>query len=105
MGQPRFVRLRDSREHQLLLIVESRRWAWSPSTAHRLLPTVLFVAHQFPAFPLTKILAQTCNYLFIAQQHARKSASVPTLLRAMRNPDFSTGLPSDFLRVTLLAQG
>jgi len=34
-----------------------------------------------------------------------KFGSIPTLLTAMRNPDFCTGLPSDFLRVTLLALG
>jgi hypothetical protein len=62
-------------------------------------------AHQSPAFAQQIFSFKSAAISFLLSNMREKFDSVPTLLTVMRNPDFSTGLPSDCLRVTLLPQG
>jgi len=52
-----------------------------------------------------RIRLPICSYPAHNQQHARKVCLDSNPANSPRNPDFSTGLPSDLLRVTLRAQG
>jgi len=61
--------------------------------------------HQFGAFALQIPHSKFATISSLLSNMREKFGSIPTLLTAMRNPDFCTGLPSDFLRVTLLALG
>jgi len=62
-------------------------------------------AHQLPAFAQQIFSFKSAAISSLFSNMREQLDPIPTLLTAMRNPDFSTALPSDFLRVTLLAQG